>query len=70
MMESWADVERVLLHEAYAHYGLDKLIGEELEARLNRIYLWIGCSMGLAKLAQRHGGDVIEYAKDSKFIAV
>jgi hypothetical protein len=35
------------------NYGLDKLIGEELEGRLQQ---------GLAKLAQKHGSDIIEYA--------
>ncbi|MCF1458248.1 MAG: hypothetical protein LPH21_12040 [Shewanella sp.] len=42
MMESQADVERVLFHEAYGHYGLGRLFGEELEMRLNRIWLEIG----------------------------
>lgn len=37
MMESGADVERLLFHETYAHYGLGKLFGEVLEMKLNRI---------------------------------
>jgi N12 class adenine-specific DNA methylase len=66
MMTSATDVERVLFHEAYGHYGLAKLFSEDLVRKLNQIYLGIGGSNGLSRLAKKHAVDITGYAKGTK----
>lgn len=63
-LKTAADVERVLLHEAYGHEGLKRLFGPELDAKMNQLFLAVGGSKGFNSLAKKHGINLTKYAKE------
>jgi len=60
-VQSTTDVERVLFHEAYGHYGLRKLFGKDVSATMNALFFAIGGNSGLNRIAQKHHIDLSEY---------
>lgn len=58
-----SDLETTIFHEAYGHYGLRSLFGQNIETKLNALFMAIGGSTGLNKMAHKYGIDLTEYAK-------
>jgi len=56
---SVADVERTLLHEAVAHYGLRELFGKQFDTFLDNVYLHADAEVRaqIIELAKRRGWD-------------
>ncbi len=56
---SVADVERTLLHEAVAHYGLRQLFGKQFDTFLDNVYLHADAEVRaqIIELAKKHGWD-------------
>lgn len=50
MLEDSADVERTTFHETYGHYGIRKLFGKDLYARLGEMYVALGGDRGIRLL--------------------
>lgn len=50
-------LEETIFHEAFGHYGLRKLFGKVLDAKLNELYLAIGGEKGIARFGEKHGFD-------------
>ena len=55
--QSLADVERTVLHESVAHYGLRELFGEQFDTFLDNVYQHaeLPIRQEIAALAQQHG---------------
>lgn len=59
---SVADVERTLLHEAVAHYGLRQLFGKQFDTFLDNVYLHADAEVRaqIIELAKKHGWEFID----------
>ena len=59
---SVADVERTLLHEAVAHYGLRQLFGKQFDTFLDNVYLHADAEVRaqIVELAKKHGWEFID----------
>ncbi len=62
-LNSRADVERVVLHELYGHFGIRKLFDKGTRQAMGRLYLAIGGAKGVRQLAEKHGIDMRHYAQ-------
>lgn len=57
-----ADVERTLLHEAVAHYGLRQLFGKQFDTFLDNVFQHAEADVRaqIVELAKKHGWDFID----------
>lgn len=58
-----AEVERVIFHELYGHYGLRKMFGGTTQQAMGSLYLAVGGAKGINELSKKHGVDLRHYAK-------
>ncbi|HWV16047.1 MAG TPA: hypothetical protein VN030_11520 [Cellvibrio sp.] len=61
-----ADVERVVLHELYGHYGLRTLFGKEIRSAMTRLYLTVGGSRAIREIAAKNGHNLDKYEEALK----
>ena len=67
-IQSEAEIEELILHEGWGHYGVRKLFGKRLNNALSSLYLKLGGYKGIQRLAEQHGfadkmGPYFETAK-------
>lgn len=63
-MKSAADIEQVIFHEAYGHYGVRLLLGKGgIKRELGRLYFAIGGAKGFNDLAKKHNIDLSHYVE-------
>lgn len=56
-----ADVERVVLHELYGHFGIRQLFDTVTNQAMGGLYLSVGGAKGVKEMAARHGIDLARY---------
>lgn len=56
-----ADVERVVLHELYGHFGIRQLFDTATNQAMGGLYLSVGGAKGVKEMAARHGIDLARY---------
>ena len=64
-MRSEKDVEGVIFHEVYGHYGARIFFGKDLKPEFNRLYLQLQ-SKGVQKIAEDNGIDMNTYLRAAK----
>jgi N12 class adenine-specific DNA methylase len=57
------EVEEAIFHEGYGHYGIRKLLGENVGRELMRLFYAIGGARGFNEIAQKNGIDLKAYAE-------
>lgn len=65
-MESAADVERAIFHEALGHYGVRALFGKEWVVKANQLYLAVGGEKGVRDFARKAGINMDDYFKSAQ----
>ena len=69
-IHSRADLEEVILHEGYGHYGARRLFGEEVFETLTEFFNYFGGAAGIREIAARHGLDMGSYFEEADRLPV
>lgn len=64
-MRNKQDVERVIFHEVYGHYGARKFFGKDIKPVFNRLYMQLRLG-GVKAVAEKNGIDLDAYFKSAK----
>lgn len=64
-LTSIADAEEVLFHEAFGHYGVRSLLGNDFADKMLELHNAIGGSSGLARIAKNNGVNLASYGQAS-----